>query len=110
VTEVGRAVEGYVDGRRVAPTEACLFFEHVEDVPRRTRLSLEVSPYGSAEVFVDDRLEAVISGRGAVIGRGVILPFLLDPGAHRFSIRTCRSEGHIGFYALVHERLTEPVP
>jgi hypothetical protein len=109
VTEIGRAFEGYVDGRRVAMTTPCLFFEHVEDVPRRTRLSVEVSPYGSAEVFVDDRLEAVISGRGAVIGRGVILPFLLEPGAHRLSIRTCRSEGHIGFYALVRERATEPM-
>jgi hypothetical protein len=105
-TALARSLEGYVDGRRLDSTAPCLFFVHLETVTEPTRLTLDVSPYGSAEVFVDDQLEAVISGRGAVIGRGVILPLMLAPGQHRVSVRTCRSDEHIGFYALIRERAT----
>ncbi len=108
-TERERAVEGYVDGRRLGAAAACLGFARAEDVERATRLVLEVSPYGSAEVFVDDRPTAAIpSPRAAVLGRGVVLSLALDPGRHRLAVRTCPAEGQVGFYALVRGRESAP--
>jgi hypothetical protein len=107
-TERERAVEGYVDARRLGAA-GCLGFARAEDVDRRTRLVLEVSPYGSAEVYVDDRpLAAIPSPRAAVLGRGVVLSLALDPGRHRLAVRTCPAEGQVGFYALVRGRETAP--
>src|SRR5437016_1057610 len=108
-TERERAVEGYVDGRRLGAAAGCIGFARAEDVERATRLVLEVSPYGSAEVFVDDRPTAAIpSPRAAVLGRGVVLSLALDPGRHRLAIRTCPAEGQVGFYALVRGRESAP--
>ena len=108
-TERERAVEGYVDGRRLGAAAGCIGFARAEDVDRPTRLVLEVSPYGSAEVFVDDRPTAAIpSPRAAVLGRGVVLSLALDPGRHRLAIRTCPAEGQVGFYALVRGRESAP--
>ena len=101
-TDRERAIEGYVDGRRVGGASECLSFARVDEIDRPTELTLEVAPYGSAEVFMDDRLAALIPAqRGAVLGRGVILPLTLAPGRHRLAIRTCASGPHIGFYALL---------
>lgn len=97
-----RAREGYVDGRRVASPKDCMTFVRVEDVERPTRFQLEVAPYGSADIFVDDGLVATIpSPRLAVIGNGVIVPVAFAPGRHRLTVRTCPSGSHVGFYALV---------
>jgi hypothetical protein len=61
-----------------------------------------VSPYGSAEIFVDDALVAAIpSARLAVVGNGVVVPLALDAGRHRITVRTCPSGPQLGFYALV---------
>src|SRR5207253_10738054 len=75
----------------------------------RPRLVLEVSPYGSAEVYADDRPTAAVpSPRAAVLGRGVVLSLALDPGRHRLAVRTCPAEGQVGFYALVRGRESAP--
>ncbi len=108
-TERERAVEGYVDGRRLGAAAGCIGFARAEDVDRPTRLVLEVSPYGSAEVYADDRPIATIpSPRAAVLGRGVVLSLALDPGRHRLAVRTCPAEGQVGFYALVRGRESAP--
>ena len=108
-TERERAVEGYVDGRRLGAAAACIGFARAEDVDRPTRLVLEVSPYGSAEVYADDRpIAAIPSPRAAVLGRGVVLSLALDPGRHRLAVRTCPAEGQVGFYALVRGRESAP--
>ncbi len=108
-TERERAVEGYVDGRRLGATAGCIGFARAEDVERATRLVLEVSPYGSAEVYADDRPTAAVpSPRAAVLGRGVVLSLALDPGRHRLAVRTCPADGQVGFYALVRGRESAP--
>src|SRR5439155_1466651 len=84
---------------RVADSVA---FARLEEVDRPTRLALEVSSYGTAQVFVDDRLAAaILSPRAGVLGRGVIVTLALDSGRHRLTIHTCPAEGQLGFYALV---------
>src|SRR5438093_466044 len=108
-TERERAVEGYVDGRRLGAAAGCIGFARAEDVDRPTRLVLEVSPYGSAEVYADERpIAAIPSPRAAVLGRGVVLSLALDPGRHRLAVRTCPAEGQVGFYALVRGRESAP--
>jgi hypothetical protein len=100
-----RAFEGYVDGRRLGGVGECVAFARVEEVANRTELTLEVSPYGTAEVFVDDRLAAsILSPRSAVLGRGVVVSLAFEPGRHRLAIRTCPVEEQLGFYALIRER------
>ena len=100
-----RALEGYVDGRRLGEAAACVAFARLEEVDRPTTLALEVSPYGTAQVFVDDRLAAaILSPRAGVLGRGVIVTLALDPGRHRLTIHTCPAEGQLGFYALIRSR------
>jgi len=97
-----RDIEGYVDGRRLGNASGCLAFAHVEDIVQPNRANLEVSPYGSADIYVDDALVAAIpSPRLAVLGNGVIIPLTLDPGRHRITVRTCPSGDAVGFYALV---------
>ena len=100
-SEAERLLEGYVDGRRLGRT-GCVTFVRTEDVVRQTRLDLEVAPYGRAEVYLDDALAArVPSGTSAVLGAGVMIPLTLEPGIHRLTIRTCPTDGQLGFYALV---------
>ena len=104
-TEQERRIEGYVDGRRLGSASTCIALAHVEELTRSTRLVLEVSPYGSAEIFVDGQPTAAIPApRAAVLGRGVVLSLALDAGRHPIVIRTCPSEGQLGFYALVRGR------
>ena len=97
-----RALEGYVDGRRLGDVAGCAVFARIEDLDAPATFTLEVSPYGTAQVFVDDRLAAaILSPRAAVLGRGVIVPIAFDGGRHRLTIQTCPVEGQLGFYALV---------
>jgi hypothetical protein len=96
-----RALEGYVDGRRLGLTDGCAVFARVDEVHEPTRRLVELAPYGGADVFLDDALLAVIPPRAATLGRGVTLSLALDPGPHRLTVRTCASNGHLGFYALV---------
>ncbi len=104
-SERERALEGYVDGRRLGDVTGCIDLARSERVDRATRLVLELSPYGTAELYVDGRPAAAIpSPRAAVLGRGVILSLPLEPGLHRLAVRTCPSEGQLGFYALVRGR------
>jgi hypothetical protein len=108
-TEEDRRIEGYVDGRRLGSGAVCLDFARVEELTRATRLVLEVSPYGSGEIFVDERpVAAIPSPRAAVLGRGVVLSLALGAGRHSLAIHTCRTEGQVGFYALVRGRETAP--
>jgi hypothetical protein len=102
-----RSLEGYVDGRRLGAASECATFARALDVGRE-RIALEVSPYGPAEVYLDDELRAIVPPRAAVLGRGVVLPLALAPGRHRLTVRTCPYDGQLGFYALVRSR--EPLP
>ena len=100
-TAEARALEGYVDGRRLGLADGCAVFARVDDVREPTRRLIELAPYGRAEVFLDDALLAVIPPRAATLGRGMILSLGLDPGPHRLTLHTCGNDGYLGFYALV---------
>jgi hypothetical protein len=95
-----RAFEGYVDGRRLGAPEGCVTFARTERVERAVGVLLEISPYGTAEAYLDDALVALVPPRSAVLGRGVMLGLALDAGLHRLTVRTCAAEGQLGFYAL----------
>jgi hypothetical protein len=104
-----RAFEGYVDGRRLGDAAGCLTFARVERVERPVRVALEVSPYGTAEIWVDEApAVSILSPRAGVLGRGVVIPVAFSAGTHRLAIRTCPAEGQVGFYALVRGR--EAIP
>lgn len=98
-----RALEGYVDGRRLGLADGCAVFARVDEVREPTRRLIELAPYGDAEVFLDDVPVAAIPPRAATLGRGVTLALALDPGPHRLTVRTCARDGYLGFYALVRE-------
>jgi hypothetical protein len=100
-TAAARALEGYVDGRRLGRAEGCVVFARVEEVSAPTQRLIEFAPYGDAQVFLDDAALAAIPPRAATLGRGVTLPLTLAPGPHRLTVRTCARDGHLGFYALV---------
>jgi hypothetical protein len=96
--DVGRAVEGFVDVARVA--SGCATLARVEHVDRDETLTVELAPYGGAELYVDGQLRVGVTPRAAYLGRGDFVPLALSAGAHAIAIRTCPSEGRNGFYAL----------
>lgn len=57
-----RAVEGYIDGRRVSDGGACIAFARLLEIDQPSKLDLELAPYGSAEIFVDQSLVAAVPG------------------------------------------------
>lgn len=106
-TAAEREVEGYVDGARVPGAAGCVTLARAEAVDEQS--TLEVSPYGAAELYVDGELKAGIPPRSALLGRGVFVPMALAAGRHVLAIRTCPYEGRTGFYAL-RRALAAPDP
>lgn len=66
-------------------------------------LSLELAPYGPAELFLDGERQVALGGDPrAVLGEGVRLDLHPAPGAHLLAVRTCPSQepARTGFYLL----------
>ncbi len=103
-----RALEGYVDARRITPKLACLGFVHQRQEPEAVTLELEFAPYGRGELWIDgQRRLAIGNDTGAILGRAARLEVHLPAGDHRFEVTTCppRNEvQHNGFYLLERER------
>src|SRR5262249_30293454 len=59
----GRAVEGFVDASRVAA--GCVTLARIEHASGREVVTLEVAPYGAAELYVDGELRVGIPPRSA---------------------------------------------
>jgi hypothetical protein len=97
-----RAVEGYVDARRISPGGDCATLVHDEEAKAATRTDYELAPSGPTTLWLDGRLLAIVAGEpGAVLGKGILLPVDLAPGAHRITVRTCPArDGRAGFYLL----------
>jgi hypothetical protein len=85
-----RALEGYVDGRRVLGPGECLGLVHTVEVEGAIDLQMEFAPMGPSTLWVDGRrLIEVRGGSGAVLGRGTSFPLALESGTHRLSVLTC---------------------
>lgn len=104
-----RAVEGYVDARRVARGRSCVALVHELESDARARVDYELAPSGPSTLWLDDRLLiSTAADSGAVLGRGIVLPMDLTPGRHRITVLTCPESGpeaRSGFY-LVERRRT----
>jgi len=99
-----RAIEGYVDARRLSQGKNCLALVHDEEIREPRRTAYELAPSGPSTLWLDDRLLASTAGdSAAVLGRGITLPVELEPGYHRITVRTCPESGpaaRSGFYLL----------
>ena len=98
-----RAVEGYVDAAALVDDPGdCLAAVHPMTVGEATVRTYELAPYGPSKLWLDDALLlALDESPGAVLGRGVKIPFVLDPGEHRITVLTCPGAGaRSGFYLL----------
>ncbi len=98
-----RAVEAYVDAaKRVDDPGDCLALVHPLTVDQAIVRSYELSPYGPSKLWLDDRLLlALDESPSAVLGRGVKIPLVLEPGEHRITVLTCPGAGNrSGFYLL----------
>ena len=95
-----RALEGYVDTARISNVSGCVRLARREEAAADVQITLEISPYGAAEVFVDNALKVGVPPRSALLGRGVFLPIALARGPHILTIRSCPYEGRNGFYVV----------
>ncbi len=101
-----RAIEGYVDGRRISEHSGtanggCIGLVHqLPATDAETSLVYELAPYGPTRIWLDqDPLVAIDQPSAAVLGQGVTFPVHLDPGAHRLTVLTCPgAEQRTGFF------------
>jgi hypothetical protein len=90
-----RAMEGFVDARRVRAAD-CVAFARGEGTGEAGTYELAAS--GPVKLWVDGELLLSDGGNAAVLGEGVIFRL---PAAHRLTVLTCPAEGgHNGFYLL----------
>jgi len=101
-----RAVEGYVDARRITQGRDCATLVHEEETKSAARIDYELAPSGPTTLWLDDRLLASTAGEpGAVLGKGILLPMELATGVHRITVRTCPArDGRSGFYLVERGR------
>jgi hypothetical protein len=103
-TGAGGEVEGYVDARRLAPQGACIELAHDQTAAAAFQTLYELAPSGPSRLALDGRLiAATAASLHAVLGRGLLVPVALSPGAHRISVTTCpdaESPARTGFYLL----------
>lgn len=94
---LGRAFEGFVDGRRLGAPR-CLVL--AREVGPRDPGVYEFAPYGTSTLLVDGRpVVQVPEASRAVLGRGATVA--LDAAAGRLlSVATCPADGIAGFYLL----------
>ncbi len=98
-TERGRALEGFVDFRRLSGKEPCRVFSHVERTPGPAEIDYEFAPYGGGVLAVDGQpIVSLETPLKAVLGRGAIAPVHLAAGSHTFTVRTCMDGRWGGFY------------
>jgi hypothetical protein len=98
-----RALEGFVDGRRVIGPGQCLGLVHTILAEEPVDLRMELAAAGPSTLWVDDRkLVETRGGSDAVVGRGTVFPLALDAGAHRLSVLTCAEAPSrtAGFYLV----------
>ena len=103
-----RALEGYVDARRISPGRDCVGLVHEEETAAAARIDYELAPAGPTTLWLDGRLLVAARGdAGAVLGKGVALPVDLAPGLHRIAVLTCPESGpgaRSGFYLVARRR------
>jgi hypothetical protein len=103
-----RAVEGYVDARRVARGRNCVAFVHEQESRERERIDYELAPSGPSALWLDERLLLKSqTDSGAVLKRDIELPIDLTPGRHRITVLTCPESGpeaRSGFYLVARRR------
>lgn len=103
-----RAVEGYVDARRVARVGDCVALVHEREAAVGVHLDYELAPSGPSTLWLDDRLlVSTAADSGAVLGKGIVLPMDLTPGRHRITVLTCAESGpdaRSGFYLVERRR------
>ena len=102
-----RALEGYVDARRLAPAGACATFTHDLETEAPATIDFELAPSGPASLALDgEPAVRVDADLGAVLGGGVRVPLALAPGRHRLTVTTCpdRTAQRCGFYLLERAR------
>ncbi len=110
--ERARALEGYVDARRLTRGQArCVTLVHELEVETPARVVYELAPSGPTSLWLDEQLLASTAGSlGAVLGRGVRVHADLSPGRHRLTVSTCPEQGpesRSGFYLLERQRLVQ---
>lgn len=103
-----RALEGYVDARRVSRGTGCVVFRHRREMTDGARLDLELAPYGPTTLWVDGEPRVrILQDLGAVLGEGVHLQVSWAPGVHSLTVRTCPSRAHpryAGFFLVERGR------
>ncbi len=105
---LARALEGYVDARRVVPPGACAAFSRRVEVAQAIAVDYELAPSGPTVLLLDGAPVAASQGDlGAVLGRGLRLTLPLAPGSHRITVLTCPERTpaqRCGFYLLERGR------
>jgi hypothetical protein len=100
--ERARALEGYVDTRRIDDGSQCITLAHpiASDAP--AHWGVELAPWGPSSVFLNGAPVASLGGEPqAVIGRGVTFLLELAAGDNVLTVRTCpghEAKGPRGFY------------
>lgn len=98
-TPRGQAIEAYIDGRRLSQLGACAEFVHIEHTASSEWRTFDFAPYGPAALWIDDQLIGALDMPvRALLGRGLRAEVALSAGAHRYLVRTCRADQHLGFY------------
>jgi hypothetical protein len=110
--ERARALEGYVDARRLTRGQRrCVGLVHEQEVETPARVVYELAPSGPTSLWLDGRLLASTAGSlGAILGRGLQVQADLAPGRHRLTVSTCPEQGpeaRSGFYLLERQRLVQ---
>ncbi len=106
-----RALEGYVDARRVAPLGACATFVHAFETSAAAIVELELAPAGPTALTLDAEPTARIDADlGAVVGDAAKVPLALAAGSHYLTVTTCPERSpaaRCGFYLLERRREQE---
>jgi hypothetical protein len=91
----------YVDARAAIAADGCAILIHDESVITPRARLFELAAWGPSVWWVDgqQRLQLPAANR-ARLGEGPAVLIRLEPGPHRFKIRTCASDGEAGFYVL----------
>lgn len=102
-----RALEGFVDLRRVDAEADCVALVHDERIASGEERTYELASWGPSTLWVDGvPVLATRAASRAVLGAGLVFPVRLGAGTRRFTVLTCGFEGRAGFYL---RRATAPL-